>query len=126
MAYIKAYIKAYDNHTDYLVKCLPMDDTQFISKLSSQQLLPGDTGNKIESKATQTEKAWYFLSHVIKPALDIENTENFSKLLFVMQGCDYGHVQNLSFRIKCEIDKTNEMKTDLSGNIQYVFIVKIM
>ena len=57
---VMAHIKAYSNHVGDLVKCLPMDDAHFISKLSSQQLLPGDTGQKIESKATQNDKALYF------------------------------------------------------------------
>lgn len=116
---VMAYIKAYDNHVEDLVKCLPMDDARFISKLSSQQLLPGDTGERIESTATQTKKALYFLSHVIKPALDIKKTENFQKLLSIMQGCGYHHVQSLSFEIKSEID---EMKTDVSGNAEYICI----
>ena len=110
-----AYKDAYDNHEDDLVKCLPMDDALFISKLSSQQLLPGDTRGKIQSIATQIEKALYFLSHVIKPALDIKKNENFQKLLSIMQDCDYYHVKSLSFEIKSEIDKANEMKTDISG-----------
>ena len=110
-----AYKKAYDKHVNDLVKCLPMDDAHFISKLSSEQLLPGDTGEKIESKATQTGKALYFLSHVIKPALDIKKNENFQKLLSIMQDCGYNHVESLSFEIKSEIDKANEMKIDVSG-----------
>lgn len=115
-----AYVKAYYNHIEDLVKCLPMDDTHFISKLLSQQLLPGDTGEKIESKATQTEKALYFLSHVIKPALDIKMIENFQKLLSIMQDCGYYHVQSLSFKIKSEIDMTNKTG-DVSGNdAQYI------
>ena len=112
-----AYIKAYNDHVEDLVKCLPMDDAHFISKLSTQQLLPGDTGEKIESKVTQTGKALYFLSHVIKPALDIKKNMNFLKLLSIMQDCGYDHVQSLSLEIKSEIDMANEMKTDVSGNV---------
>ena len=95
----------YDNHVDDLVKSLPMDDTHFITKLSSQQLLPGDTESKIKSFSTQSEKASYFLSHVIKPALDINDTSDFNKLLSVMQECGYNHVVNLSSKITHEIDE---------------------
>ena len=111
-----AYEKAYANHVEKLMKCLPMDDALFITSLCAHQLLPGDTRGKIESKATQTEKALYFLTHVIKPALDIKKTESFQKLLSIMQDCGYDHVQSLSSEIKCEIDKVNETKTDISGN----------
>ena len=100
----------YDNYVDRLVKCLPIDDTSFITKLSEQKLLPGDTESKIESFSTPAEKASYFLSHVIKPALDIDDTSSFKRLLSVMQECDYDHVQNLSNKIR------DDIKT---GNITY-------
>ena len=118
-----AHNKAYDDHVEDLVKCLPMDDTLFITKLSKQNLLPGDTENKIETLATQANKASYFLNHVIKPALDINKASSFEKLLSVMQDCDYDHVQSLSCEIKSEIDKANETKSCPSGNVHmYVCI----
>ena len=66
-------VKAYENYVEKLVKCLPMDDTLFIVSLSKHQLLPGNTSNKIETLPTQADKVLYFLNHVIKPALDIED-----------------------------------------------------
>ena len=103
-----AHIRTYQNHLDKLVKCLPMDDTHFITKLSTQRLLPGDTENKIKPLSTQADKASYFLSHVIKPALDINETSSFDKLICIMQNCDYIHVQKLAVTIKCEIDKSDD------------------
>ena len=102
------YIRSYQNHVEKLVKCLPMDDTHFITKLSAQQLLPGDTENKITTLSTQADKASYFLNHVIKPALDINETSSFDKLLCIMQDCGYIHVQKLAVTIKCEIDKSDD------------------
>ena len=95
----------YINYIDKLVKCLPMDDTCFITKLSTQRLLPGDTESNIKSLSIQTEKALYFLSHVIEPALDIDDTSGFKKLLSVMQECDYEHVKKLSSQISDDIVK---------------------
>ena len=110
MSQIKAI---YDNYVDKLVNCLPMDDTTyFITKLSTQRLLPGETESKIKSFSTQDEKASYFLSHVIKPALDLDDTSSFMKLLSVMQECDYDHVQKLSNKISDDIKKT--------GNAMYI------
>ena len=103
-----AYIRTYQNHVEKLVKCLPMDDAHFITKLSAQQLLPGDTENKIKPLSTQADKASYFLNHVIKPALDINETSSFNKLLCIMQDCGYIHVQKLAVTIKCEIDKSDD------------------
>ena len=70
-----------------------------------QHLLPGDTESKIKSFLTQAEKASYFLSHVIKPALNIDDTSDFMKLLSVMQECDYDYVQKLSNKISDDIKK---------------------
>ena len=110
-----AYKKAYGKHADKLVKCLPMDDAQFISMLFTNNLLPGDTVAKIEAKSTQAEKALYFLSHVIKPALDINDTSNFNALISVMQMCGYNYVQKLARTIKLEIDSSDEAKSHISG-----------
>ena len=93
----------YVNYVDKLVECLPMDDTLFITKLSTQHLLPGDTESKIKALLTQADKASYFLNHVIKPALVIDDTCGFRKLLSVMQECDYEHVKKLSRQISNDI-----------------------
>ena len=118
MSQIKAI---YVNYVNKLVKCLPMDDTHFITNLSAQQLLPGDTESKITALSTQADKASYFLSHVIKPALDIDDISGFKKLLSVMQECEYDHVQKLSNKIRDDIDITN-LK---AGNIIYTVHLRI-
>ena len=110
-----AHSDAYHKYLEKLVKCLPMDDTHFITKLSSQKLLPGDTESKTKALSTQPEKAGYFLSHVIKPALEIDEIYNFDKLLSVMQNCGYSHVENLATNIKHEIDKRNKVNSHTSG-----------
>ena len=112
-----AHIRAYQNHLEKLVKCLPMDDTLFITKLSAQQLLPGDTESRIKALSTQVVKASYFLTHVIQPALDIDETSDFDKLLSIMHTCDYNHVQKLAVTIKCEIDKPDEINTKMKMQI---------
>ena len=117
MSQIKAI---YVNYVNKLVKCLPMDDTHFITSLSSQQLLPGDTESRITALSTQADKASYFLSHVIKPALDIDDISGFKKLLSVMQECEYDHVQKLSNKIRDDIDI--KLK---AGNIIYTVHVYI-
>ena len=106
----------YANYLDRLVKCLPMDDTHFITKLSAQQLLPGNTESKIKTISTQAEKASYFLSHVIKPALDIDDMLGFNKLLLVMQECEYDYVQRLSGKI------SDDIKLDNTGTYIYTYL----
>ena len=111
----------YVNYVNKLVKCLPMDDTHFITNLSSQQLLPGDTESKIKALSTQADKASYFLSHVIKPALDIDDISGFNKFLSVMQECEYDYVQKLSDKIRDDINIT---KLE-AGNIHTIYTVHI-
>jgi len=110
-----AHKKAYDSNVEKLMKCLPMDDTLFIAKLSVHNLLPGDTGSKVVLQVTQAEKALYFLSHVIKPALDIDDISGFNNLLLIMEDCGYDHVKYLSCKIKSEICKPGDIKSDISG-----------
>ena len=105
------HIKLYESYVEKLVKCLPMDDTHFIAKLCTEKLLPGDTASKIAALPTQSDKASYFLTHVIKPALDIDDVCDFAKLLFVMQNCNYNHVQKLSCQIEHDISKLQENNT---------------
>ena len=107
-----AHLRAYQNYLEKLVKCLPMDDTHFITKLSAQELLPGDIESKIKTSPTPADKASYFLSHVIKPALDIDEASDFDELLSIMQNCGYKHVRKLAITIKDEIYKKLMPQTD--------------
>ena len=99
------HLKTYYNYVEKLVKCLPMNDASFVTKLSQQGLLPGDTQNEISTLSTPVKKATYFLDNVIKPALEIDDSSNFEDLLSVMENCDYNHVKKLSRNIKSEIDQ---------------------
>ena len=110
-----AHLTAYHYYLEKLVKCLPMDDTHFITTLSAQELLPGNTKSKIKTMFTQADKASYFLDHVIKPALEIDDISAFDKLLSIMQGCGYKHVQKLAVAIKCKLDKPDKRKSHTSG-----------
>ena len=104
----KPPLRAYEKYTEKLVKCLPMDDTLFLTKLSAYKLIPGDTNSQLKSLPTQAAKASYFLDHVIKPALDIGDISSFDNLLSVMEQCGYVHVEKLAFEIKSEMSKAND------------------
>ena len=100
-----SYVQIYESYFEKLVKCLPMDDAHFITNLYGNQLLPGDTQDKLNSLSTQANKALYFLNHVIKPALDFDNTTGFTRLLSAMKACDYDHVQTLYHEINDKVAK---------------------
>ena len=100
--------EAYEKYAEKLVRCLPMDDTLFIAKLSNRELLPGDTHDQLKALPTQPAKALYFLNHVIKPALDIDDASSFDDLLSVMDQCGYTHVKKLACKIKSEIIKMSD------------------
>ena len=95
--------EAYEKYSEKMVKCLPMNDALFIAKLSSYKLLPGDTNNQLKALPTPGEKALYLLNHVIKTALDTDDTSSFDNLLYVMEHCDYDHVRRLACEIKSQI-----------------------
>ena len=96
--------RVFARYIEELVKCLPMDDTLFITKLHSYELLPGDICEKLNSLPTQADQALFFLNHVIKPALDIDESSSFHNLLSVMEQCGYTHVEKLSYNIKSQME----------------------
>ena len=102
--------EVYNRYSENLIKCLPMNDTLFIAKLSTYKLIPGDTSDQLKVLPTKAAKASYFLDNVIKPALDIDDTSSFDDLLSAMEQCDYVYVEKLSSKIKSEIDKANDIE----------------
>ena len=54
-----------------LCKALPMDNPIFLMMLKSHDILPGDTGDKLETQKTKAEKANYYIQHVIKTSADL-------------------------------------------------------
>lgn len=105
------HTEVYDDYVEKLVKCLPMNDTLFITALSQKKLLPGDTEAKIKQLPTAADKAKYMLDNIIKPALDIDDHNSFNTLLSVMGKCGYPHVKNLSHEIKSKIDQQTSHKS---------------
>ena len=99
----KQDILMYERYAEKLMECLPMDDTHFTIKLSNHDLLSEDTSDQLETLPTQAAKASYFLGHVIKPALDNDDTSSFDELLCVMEHCGYAHVEKLAHEMKSEI-----------------------
>ena len=63
--------EAFDKYSEVLVKCLPINDTLFIAKLSTFSLLPINTNDQLQALPTQTDKAFCLSNHVFKSALGI-------------------------------------------------------
>ena len=104
----QVYNRVYTSYVQQLVKCLPMNDQLFVTELSANSLLPGNMEATIASLPTPVNKSSQFLSNVIKPALDNDYTDSFDKLLVIMEGCGYPHVQALAAEIKTEITKSQK------------------
>ena len=119
----KPQIKAYEKNFDKLVNCLPMQDALFIAALSALNLLPGNINDEIEALRTTAEKALYFLKTVVKPALVINDTSSFERLLSFMESCGYAHVEKLACTIKSEIDETSgtEQGTYIAIMCKYMY-----
>ena len=105
--------EAYEKYVEQLINCLPMDDVLFTTNLFNHKLLPRDIDNQFEALPTQADKALYFLNHVIKPALDVDDTLSFDNLLSIMEHCGYAHVEKLACEIKSEFDK--ELESDFEA-----------
>ena len=97
-----------------MVHCLPMNDARFVAKLCSHQFLPGDTESQLETKTTPAAKAAYFLSHVVKRALDGNDTSSFNNLLSVMEICDYTDLNKLAHEIKSKINKASDIEPGIT------------
>ena len=108
--------EVFDKHSEELVKCLPMNDTLFITKLSTYKLIPGDTSDQLKALPTRAAKASYFLDNVVKPALDISDTSSFENLLSAMEQCGYDHVITIACKIK------SQMSNIESGMYIYIYI----
>ena len=110
----KTQIKAYKKYYERMVQCLPMDDAQFIAKLYRHHLLPGDTNSQLETKTTPAAKASYFLSHVVKRALDGNDISSFNNLLSVMESCDYTDLNKLAHKNKSKNNKASDVEPGIA------------
>ena len=84
-----------------LIGSLPMKDTKFTASLYSAGLLPGDLKAEVESKSTTAKAAAYFLDYGIKN----KQSEDFGKLLEVMQKSEFSNMKKLAEEIQKEIDE---------------------
>ena len=100
-------MEVYEKYVNKLVKGLSMDDVTFTTQLSSYNLLPDSVDAHIKSLPTQCEKADYFLKHVIKPSLDIDETEELDNLITVMDKYGYPHIKRLANKMKLDLIEEN-------------------
>ena len=107
-----SHLEVYEKYTETLVRTLPMDDVTFTTRLFSCGLLPSGVYDKMKSLGNETEKAEYFLNKIIKAAFDIDDTDDFNKLLTVMEECDYNRLRNLA----------GKMKSNLSKEMNYLYL----
>jgi len=102
----KPKLEVFKKYAEKLIRYLPMNDFHFIAMLFKHELLPEDTTSQLKVLPTPAEKASFFLSNVIIPALYIDDTSSFDNLLSVMEHCGYVHVEKLAHEIKSETINT--------------------
>ena len=96
-------MEVYEKYVDKLVNGLSMDDVTFTTQLSSHGLLPDSVDAHIKSLPTPCVKADYFLKHVIKPSLDIDDTEELDNLITVMDKFGHSHIKRLANKMKLDL-----------------------
>ena len=91
--------KAFLIFHDILVKTLPMDDSVFIAKLNSLDLLSDDKMDQVVSKVTRQDRAAYFLSFMK------QTTRDFDELVEVMEDSEHHGVKQLARLIRAKLVK---------------------
>ena len=69
-----------------LTETLPIND--LVTELYANKLLTDYHKAQVHSLTTEKEKAQYFLDKVIKPGLNIGYTEQFNKMMSVLESSD--------------------------------------
>ena len=93
MSMLEVFMEFYEKLT-----ALPIDD--MIEKLYANNLLPGDHKAKVQSQSTPKEKAQHFLDAVIRRSLEIGYTEQFDKLISIMESSDDPTLKHLAKKIR--------------------------
>ena len=83
-----------------LVTILPVDDTMFLAKLFSCDLLPGNLMNQVMAKETRADKAMCFLNGKINCDISIGDFTSFNKLLHAMKESGNDSMRVLAMKIK--------------------------
>ena len=83
-----------------LVTMLPVDDTIFLAKLFSCDLLPGNLMNEIKAEKTTADKAVCFLNGKISRDISNGDFNSFNKLLNIMEESGYDSLKGLAKKIR--------------------------
>ena len=83
-----------------LVTMLPVDDTIFLAKLFSCDLLPGNLMNEIKAEKTAADKAMCFLSGKISHDISNGDFNSFNKLHNIMEESGQDSLKSLAGKIK--------------------------
>ena len=86
-----------------LVTILPVDDTMFLAKLFSCDLLPGNLMNEIKAERTPADKAMCFLNGKINRDISNGDVRSFNKLLDVMEESRNDSLKVLAMKIKTAV-----------------------
>jgi len=89
-------LQVFKKYYSQLVKLLPMDNPVFLAELYSNDLLPGETKEFIESLPTKAQKSSKFLDSIIKPTVEIDNGTRIGVLVEVMKSNEDDNVQRLA------------------------------
>ena len=98
-----------------------MHDVKFTTQLATNELLPGSVNDYIQSIPTKSERADYFLRHIITISLETDETEEFTNLISVMEKCEYPHIKRWAKNMKSDLEKELKGNYILAGYNSYVY-----
>ena len=92
-----------------------MDNPVFLVELYSNDLLPGEMKEIIESLSTKTQKSSKFLDSIIKPTVEIDDDTRIGALVVVMKNNEDNNVQKLADEILSAIKQGSARKKTIAG-----------
>ena len=99
-----------------------MNDSVFIAKLYSNDLLPGGMKATIESIPTASQRTTKLLDNVIKPAIDCNNASRLCVLLEVMKNSEDDNLRRLAGAIMSALREGLINNKSASGMLSTLYI----
>lgn len=81
-----------------------MDDEAFQGQLAAKRILPSGVKAHINFYLTRSDKVAYFLQHVIRPSVEVNETEEFNNLIATMEKSEYPLIQRLATKMKLNLE----------------------
>ena len=102
MATKRSVNEVFQDYYQALMFSLPMTNAKFLDDLYKHISIHENFKSNLESLTARKERTSYFLDHIMKPQISVDDNTSFVKLLNVMKKCNYDNVKDLAEQIEAE------------------------